>query len=512
MLFRHVSLAHCFVAVVLLVGVGCGPKPVQISGSVTGLLAGTSVTLQNNGADDVVVAENGRFSFATKVDLHGSYEVTVKEHPTGPAQRCTVVNSAGTTNGEVSNVSVTCSPRAKQLGSAADDKANAIALDVSGNSYVVGYSAGAFDGGTSAGGSDLVLVKYDVNSSRVWSRQLGSASDDSATAVITDASGNIFVAGHTAGSLDENTSNGGLDFFVVKYDSNGGKQWTRQSGTAGDDIATGIARDGAGNVYVTGYTNGALDGNANSGGNDFFVAKYDSAGNKVWTRQLGTTGNDRAAGVAADASGNLVVAGFTDGGLDGNANVGGVDGFVVRYDTDGVKQWTRQLGTVADDYGASVALDANGATAVAGYTSGAFAGETNGGGNDLFIADYDVSGNNLWVKQFGASGDDRGAGVASDGTGNVYVAGVSTGAFDGHVHSDDSGQNDLIIMKCDATGTKLWSVMLGTSGVDAATGLASDATGNMSVSGYTSGGLGGNTGAGENDFVMLRFDASGNQQ
>lgn len=512
MLFRRISLAHCFAAVVLLAGVGCGPKPVQISGTVTGLLAGTSVTLQNNGVDDVVVAQNGRFSFANNIDLHSSYEVTVKEHPTGPAQRCTVVNSAGTTNGEVSNVSVTCSPRAKQLGSAADDKANAIALDAAGNSYVAGYSAGAFDGGTSAGGSDLVLVKYDGNSSRVWSRQLGSASDDSATAVITDASGNIFVTGYTAGGFDDNASNGGLDFFVVKYDSSGGKQWTRQAGTAGDDIATGIARDSAGNVYVTGYTSGALDGNVNSGGNDFFVANYDSAGNKVWTRQLGTAGNDRAAGIAADASGNLVVVGFTDGGLDGNASAGGVDGFIVRYDTDGIKQWARQLGTVADDYVTSVALDANGATAITGYTGGAFAGATNGGGNDLFVAGYDVSGNNLWTKQFGASGDDRGAGVVSDSTGNIYVAGVSTGAFDGHVHSDDSGQNDLIVMKCDATGAKLWSVMLGTSGADGATGIAGDATGNTSVSGYTNGGLAGNTGAGENDFVMLRFDAAGNQQ
>lgn len=512
MLFCRVWRAHCFVAIVLLAGAGCGPKPVKISGTVTGLLANTSVTLQNNGVDDVVVTENGRFYFATAIDLHSSYEVTVKEHPTGPAQRCTLVNSAGTTTGEVSNVSVTCSPRAKQLGSAADDYAYAAALDASSNSFVAGSSAGAFDGGVSAGSNDLVLVKYDVKSNKVWSRQLGSSGDDRAMAVIIDANGNVFVAGHTTGNLDENTNNGGVDYFVVKYDSNGGKQWTRQSGTAGDDIATGIARDGAGNVYVTGYTDGALDSNTSSGGNDFFIVKYDGNGTKAWTQQAGTSSDDQAKGIAGDASGNLIVGGVTSGGLDGNSNAGGVDSFVVKYDANGVKQWTRQLGTAADDVGLGVALDANGATAIAGSTGGTFPGQTNGGGTDLFVASYDVSGNNLWTKQFGSSGDDGASGVASDSTGNVYVAGASTGAFDANSHSDDNGQNDLIVMKCDATGAKLWSVMMGATGADRATGIASDSAGNTSVSGFTNGGLAGNAGAGGDDFVMLRFDASGNQQ
>lgn len=512
MLFSRLSLARYLVFIVFLAGAGCGPKPVRISGTVTGLIAGTSVTLQNNGTDDVVVTANGHFYFAAAIDLHSSYAVTVKQHPTAPAQRCTVVNQSGTATGEVSNVSVTCSPRAKQLGSAADDRGYAVALDASGNSFVAGYSASAFDGGASAGGNDLVLVKYDSNSSKSWSRQLGSSNDDNATAVITDASGNVFVAGQTLGSLDNNTNNGGVDFFVVKYDTNGGKQWTRQLGTTGDDLATGIASDSAGNIYVAGYTNGALDGNTNSGGNDFFIVKYDNNGNKLWTRQAGTSSDDQAKAIASDAHGNLIVAGITSGGLDGNTNAGGVDSFVVKYDTDGVKQWTGQLGTVADDFAASVALDANGVAAVTGYTNGAFAGQTNSGGNDLFAASYDVSGNNLWITQFGSSGDDRGKGVASDGAGNIYLAGASTGAFDVLSHSDDSGQNDLIVMKCDATGVKLWSVMMGTTGEDSATGIASDSAGNTSVSGYTSGGLAGNTSAGESDFVMLRFDTSGNQQ
>ena len=96
--------------------------------------------------------------------------------------------------------------------------------------------------------------------------------------------------------------------------------------------------DGSGNVYVTGYTNGGLDGNTSAGGSDIFLVKYDSAGTKQWTRQLGTASDDYGEGVAVDGSGNVYVTGGTLGGLDGNTSAGGADIFLVKYNSDGVKQ------------------------------------------------------------------------------------------------------------------------------------------------------------------------------
>ena len=114
--------------------------------------------------------------------------------------------------------------------------------------------------------------------------------------------------------------------------------WTKQLGSSSNDYATGVATDSSGNIYVTGYTSGGLDGNTSAGSNDLFVVKYNSSGTKQWTKQLGTSSTELAEGVATDSSGNVYVAGYTYGGLDGNTSAGNRDLFVVKYNSDGVKQ------------------------------------------------------------------------------------------------------------------------------------------------------------------------------
>ena len=74
--------------------------------------------------------------------------------------------------------------------------------------------------------------------------------------------------------------------------------WTKQLGSSSNDYATGVATDSSGNIYVTGYTSGGLDGNTNAGGFDLFVVKYNSSGTKQWTKQLGTSSTDSANGIA----------------------------------------------------------------------------------------------------------------------------------------------------------------------------------------------------------------------
>ena len=90
---------------------------------------------------------------------------------------------------------------------------------------------------------------------------------------------------------------------------------------------------------MTGYTKGGLDGNTSSGSADLFVVKYNSSGTKQWTKQLGTSsGESPYGGVAVDSSGNVYAAGYTEGGLDGNTSAGDKDIFLVKYNSDGVKQ------------------------------------------------------------------------------------------------------------------------------------------------------------------------------
>ena len=163
------------------------------------------------------------------------------------------------------------------------------------------------------------------------------------------------MAGFTNGGLDGNTSSGGYDILLVKYNSGGSKQWLQQFGSSKNDMGLEVNVDSKGNIYVTGYTQGGLDGKTYSGERDIFLVKYNSSGTKQWTQQLGTPTFDEGNGVAVDSSDNIYVSGWTRGELDTYA--GHDDAIVLKYNSSGTKQWTRQFGSNSYDYAYGVALD-----------------------------------------------------------------------------------------------------------------------------------------------------------
>ena len=127
-------------------------------------------------------------------------------------------------------------------------------------------------------------------------------------------------------------------FFLLKYNSSGTKQWTKQLGSSSVDEGYGVTTDSLDNIYVTGITYGDLDGNTSSGNGDIFLLKYNSSGTRQWTKQLGTSSFDEGQGVTTDSSDNIYVTGITYGNLDGNTKSGNGDIFLVKYDSSGIKQ------------------------------------------------------------------------------------------------------------------------------------------------------------------------------
>jgi hypothetical protein len=166
---------------------------------------------------------------------------------------------------------------------------------------------------------------------KIWTQQLGTSDVDISYAVAIDSNNNVYITGYTSGNLDGNTNAGGADVFLTKYDSDGDKKWTQQLGTSDFDYSYGVAIDSNNNVYITGITSGNLDGNTNAGSYDAFLTKYDSDGDKKWTQQLGTSDNDYSRGVAIDSNNNVYITGFTSGDLDGNTNAGSYDAFLTKY-------------------------------------------------------------------------------------------------------------------------------------------------------------------------------------
>ena len=408
----------------------------------------------------------------------------------------------------------------QQLGTSSQENGRGVTVDSSNNIYVTGFTEGGLDGNTNSGERDLFLVKYNSSGTKQWTRQLGTSGSDEGYGVTVDSSDNIYVTGSTEGGLDNNTSSGGVDIFLVKYNSSGTKQWTQQLGTSSGEDGRGVTVDSSDNIYVTGFTYGGLDNNTNSGSEDIFLVKYDSSGTKQWTQQLGTSAQDRGYGVTVDSSNNIYVTGTTKGGLDGNTltgNFNAYDFFLVKYNSSGVKQWTKQLGTSSNDYGYGVTVDSSDNIYVTGITGGGLDNNTSSGGYDLFLVKYNSSGTKQWTKQLGNSSWDNGYGVTVDSSNNIYVTGFTEGGLDGNTNS---GERDLFLVKYNSSGTKQWTRQLGTSSNDYGYGVTVDSSNNIYVTGETEGGLDGNTWSGGTcsggspckDLFLLKYNSDGVKQ
>ncbi|MCE9669308.1 SBBP repeat-containing protein [Myxococcus stipitatus] len=388
---------------------------------------------------------------------------------------------------------------ARQFGGTAEDQAQAVAV-AGGNVYVVGHTANALGAQPYAGSQDIFVAKYDNAGNAQWVRLLGTPERDRATAVATDAAGNVYVVGHTFGGFDFYVNAGGIDSFVAKYDAQGNRLWLRQFGTQMDDFATAVAVSDK--VFVAGYTGGDFVNGGNPFQYDVYVALYDTAGNPYWLQQYGSPNGDVATGIAVTPSHEIYVAGETSGSMDGTTTPTGSDIFVMKLDILGTLQWARQLDASGNDHGTGVAVGPDGGVYVSGYTFGQPDGNASNGLFDALLARYDGAGNRQWSRLVGGAGADYAHGVTVAVNNTVLLAGRVGDSLDGLPHA---GWDDVFVARFDALGTKLSSRVLGTPTIEVTRGVAVDAAGNAFVAGYTYGALTGAPSAGSYDAFLIRF-------
>jgi len=491
---------------------------ISLNAGATSTLA-TSVTLSLSATDAVGVAayyasesSSTPLSSATgwaSVTSATSYSATPSfTLSSGLATKTVYVwfkDAAGNVSTVSSDTLILTSTWIKQAGTTGIEYAPGFNSDTNGNLYSVGSTAGGLDSNTNLGGTDIYFSKYNADGARQWTIQRGTASNDAGKDIIVDGSGSIFVYGETYASLDSQTPGGTNDIFLSKFDNAGTLVWTKQKGTSVNEFAGDIALDGSGNIYVCGGTYGVMAG-TNAGNTDFFIVKYDSIGAVLWTKQSGSTGADSAQDIAVDSSGNVYMTGSTTGvSLDAqaNADVSGLtsDIFITKYNTSGVRQWTRLAGTAGADVGRSLVIGADGFIYVTGSTSGTLAGNAFAGGTDIFTSKYDSAGALQWTKLLGTTGADVGWAITPDSSGNLYVAGSVSGAVDSNSFV---GGSDISVSKYDASGNYQWTKQTGSTGADTPRGIVVDATGNIFLGGQTTGSLSGYTNAGGNDLWLMK--------
>ncbi len=398
---------------------------------------------------------------------------------------------------------------ARGVGGVDDDYGWSVATDAARNVYVAGYCAALARVGPSNfmshGGSDIFLTKYDHNGNPLWARRAGGATNDQGRAVITDAAGGVYLAGHFRGAGTFGASNivsrGADDLFLSKLNASGDWLWTSTAGGTNIDEGRSIAIDGAGNCYVTGVFFGSAGFGTNvvtsRGQSDVVIAKTSAGGEWLWAKSFGGAAFDESWGVTATAAGECYVTGFFNGTAEfpgtNLVSRGGSDIFVAKFGANGDLLWVQQAGGTNIDQGHAVVLDVAGNLHVTGgfsVTADIFGTNVSAQGfpgtMDAFFVKLDGDGKPIWFQRGSGASQDSGHAIALDAEGNVYVSGLFVGSasFGDQRLMSTSGQSDVFFVKYSRDGNFLWAFQAGGPAYMSGNGLGVDSEGSAYGTGF----------------------------
>lgn len=387
--------------------------------------------------------------------------------------------------------------------------------------------------------------------SRVWATYYGQYNQGNATLVTASAydphSGYVYISGCTSdtsgiatpGSFKSSLHNNGIpqnsyerDLFLAKFDTLGNRIWATYYGGDEDESISSIALDNSGNIYLASFTQSA-SGIATPGSYQPvcyttnatyvpFLVKFNSEGERLWATYYGNNINYNTVvpGIACDMRTNCVYMVATTTDTEGIATPGSFkefmspftpspyiniqdDGFLVKFDSSGTRQWGTYYGGGGIDLLNALYVDNAGNLYAAGSTTSdsgiatAGADQTSlGSSMNAFLVKFDEAGQRLWGTYIGAGGSTEGMSVIGSGKDDIYVNGLTwSDSFltTANCYQDsNAGGVDMFLIKYNESGTKLWSTYYGGDGNDPSyaayyrgKSLALDRDGNILMVGTT---------------------------
>jgi Bacterial Ig-like domain (group 3)/Beta-propeller repeat len=370
----------------------------------------------------------------------------------------------------------------------------------------------------------FVVGRYDhhqplvIDPVLVYSTYVGGSGGDSPTGVAVDSAGNAYVTGQTNSlNFPGAPGNGKFQNFVVKLNASGNSVlYSTYVSGSGTELSRGIAVDGSGDAYISGYTNStdfpvknALQ-STNHGGYDAFVAELDPNGNLLYSTYLGGSKDDEATAIALDSAGNVYLTGQTSStdlpGVSSTSAQASLIGtffnaFVAKLNATGSAVfYATYLGGNGQDTGEGIAVDSSGNAYVAGNTASfnfpttanALQRTFGGGSQDGFVTQVNAGGTGFnYSTYLGGSDNDFLNAIALDAAGNAYLTGRTAsldfpGVTASSLQSTNLGSYNAVVAKLNPTGTALlYSTYLGGFVVDTGNGIAVDTSGNAYVAGTT---------------------------
>lgn len=303
-------------------------------------------------------------------------------------------SNAGATDGFVARYDSNGNQKwVRQFGTPHNDYVDDLAYSSS-DVFVTGQTYGAFPGQVNADlgvTGDVFVTRYSTSGNHELTYQFGTSANDNGLGIAVSGS-STYIVGETLGSLPGFTNLGSGDSFLARYDKSGTLKALDQIGTSGNDTAWDVAVTGS-QIYVVGSTDGTMPGATGSftGLSDAFLIRYDTSAVPQWVTQLGGADFELGFAVAVRSS-QVYITGFTNGALPGWTNLGDFDGFAAKISTNGIIAWTRQFGTDDSDTANAIGIRSSdsygGAVVIAGYTYGTMWSQFNYGESDAFVATF----------------------------------------------------------------------------------------------------------------------------
>lgn len=338
----------------------------------------------------------------------------------------------------------------KPAFSSSYDGIYSVVTDNDENIYITGkfYSSAFNDLINSNGSADMFIAKYNPDGILLWAKKAGGTDYDYGCQVALDNSGNVYVVGFVNGTAYwehiSKTSSVQGDMFIAKYDGKGNVQWVRTGNIGASNYLYGIGVDKTGNTYVSAnfsgemYFEGAPAVVNSKGGTDIFLVKYDTNGNFNWMRTAGSAGDDGGNDTCVDEDGNILITGyFRDNAQFENKTLtahGLMDIFTAKYSENGNLIWVKQFGGTDSQTAWAICTDEHSNCYLTGWFSGtgAFDNTTivSEGGTDAYVIKYTKNGNIIWVEPTATgSGDQRGSDIFA---GNDKL--IVNGYYDNETH------------------------------------------------------------------------------
>ncbi|HYK44939.1 MAG TPA: hypothetical protein VEV83_07215, partial [Parafilimonas sp.] len=360
-----------------------------------------------------------------------------------------------------------------------------------------------------------------------WDKRFGGTDFEYFSALQQTKDGGYILGGFSysgIGGDKTEESRGSNDYWVVKVDANGEKQWDKRFGGTDEDYLGSVEQTTDGGYVLGGWSHSGIGGDkteASWGSYDYWVVKIDANGVKQWDKRFGGTGTDKLASLEQTTDGGYILGGLSHSGIGGDKTEehrGDYDYWVVKIDANGVKQWDKTFGGALDDELHSLQQTTDGGYVLIGYSNSGIAGdksEESRGSYDYWAVKIDANGVKQWDKTFGGTSFENATSLQQTTDGGFILGGYSESGIGGDKTEDSRGYYDYWVVKIDANGLKQWDKRFGGTDYDECESVQQTVDGGYILGGYSASGIGGDkteNSRGYTDYWVVKINAIGIKQ